>query len=145
MNISTSFSYVVLVYGGNHVFRVNLFNSVCKEFEIQKAKVNPPLNVKYRMKLKFLREKLSGTKQSFARKKTIHIQKAPDEKNLTEWNEKPKNSKEDETVWTMKSEKTQMLVENEKKESLKRRKTSKDQNMASMLRISDQINPEPEE
>ena len=58
---------------------------------------------------------------------------------------KPKNSKEDETVWTMKSEKTQMLVENEKKESLKRRKTSKDQNMASMLRISDQINPEPEE
>ena len=33
----------------------------------------------------------------------------------------------------------------EKKESLKRRKTSKDQNVASMLQISDQTNPEPEE
>ncbi len=33
----------------------------------------------------------------------------------------------------------------EKKESLKRRKTSKDQNVASMLQISDQTNPEPGE
>ncbi len=33
----------------------------------------------------------------------------------------------------------------EKKESLKRRKISKGPNVSSMLRISDQTNPEPEE
>ena len=33
----------------------------------------------------------------------------------------------------------------EKKESLKRRNTSKDKNVASMLRISDQTNPDSEE
>ena len=92
-----------------------------------------------------------GTKQSFAQKKSIHIQKAPDEKNLTEWNEKPKNSKEDETVSTSKRKEIKPKPSNvsrkrkEKKESLKRQKFSKGQNVPSMLRISDQTNPEPEE
>ena len=36
-------------------------------------------------------------------------------------------------------------VSRKRKESLKRRKISKGQNVPSMLRISDQTNPEPEE
>ncbi len=106
MNISTNFSYVVLVYGGNHLFCVNLFNSVCKEFEIQKAKVTPPLNVKYWMKLKFLREKLSRNETKLCSEKNHPYSKSPrwKEPSRMKWKTEKRNNRN-----------RQMLVENEKK------------------------------